>query len=146
MLNTKLIGLLGVALSCVFYGVMVGLVPENKVRKYHRNLNQASPDGQYDFIIVGSGTAGSVLANRLSANKDHQVLLLEAGPPDEDLRIKVPAAWYDNFGAAHDWEYNSVPQERSNNKTIYHPRGKTIGGSSSINAMIYLRGSSADYD
>ncbi len=74
------------------------------------------------------------------------MLLLEAGPADEDLRIKVPAAWYENFNTPHDWNYNSVPQENSNDNVIYHPRGKTIGGSSSINAMIYLRGSSADYD
>ena len=74
------------------------------------------------------------------------MLLIEAGGSDNDLRIKIPGAFYNNFGSNNDWNYTSIPQKHSKNNTIYHPRGKTLGGSSSINAMIYLRGSAYDYD
>ena len=99
----------------------------------------------YDYVIVGAGSAGCVLANRLSAD-DSEVLLLEAGEPDEKREIGIPAAFSDLFKSGVDWEYDTEPQAELNDRQLYWPRGKTLGGSSSINAMIYARGQPADYD
>jgi len=100
----------------------------------------------YDYIIIGGGSAGCVLANRLSADPDNRVLLLEAGPTDRKLEIKVPAAFHKLFKSAYDYAYHTVPQDQAGNREMYLPRGKVIGGSSSINAMIYIRGNRKDYD
>jgi len=100
----------------------------------------------YDFILIGAGSAGCVLANRLTENGQYTVLLLEAGGEDKDQNIKIPAAFPKNFKTKNDWAYHSVPLESLNNRSIFLPRGKTLGGSSSINAMIYMRGNRADYD
>ena len=123
-------------------------IPEDKIKRYHSNYQKVvSKSAEYfDFIIVGAGSAGSVLANRLSKNRNVTVLLLEAGGSDVDIRIKIPAAWSQNFETSHDWAYNSIPQENNGNYSIFLPRGKVLGGSSSINAMIYIRGSAYDYD
>ena len=99
----------------------------------------------YDYIIVGAGSAGCVLAARLSADSDVKVLLLEAGPPDDALEIHAPAAMNRLFQTAYDWNYHTVPQHRAQGRSVYWPRGRTLGGSSSINAMIYIRGSRHDY-
>ena len=99
----------------------------------------------YDYVIVGAGSAGCVLANRLSADGD-SVLLLEAGNPDEQREIGMPAAYSELFKSEVDWEYYTEPQPELNGRECYWPRGKTLGGSSSINAMIYARGQPADYD
>jgi len=100
----------------------------------------------YDYVIVGAGSAGCVLASRLSENPDARVLLLEAGPPDTADEIHIPAAVNLLFQTAYDWNYQTVPQDRAGGRSIYWPRGRVLGGSSSINAMIYIRGSRHDYD
>ena len=100
----------------------------------------------YDYVIVGAGSAGCVLAARLTENPDTRVLLLEAGPPDEASEIQIPAAVSALFKSTYDWDYQTVPQSRALGRSIYWPRGRVLGGSSSINAMIYIRGSRYDYD
>ncbi len=100
----------------------------------------------YDYIIVGAGSAGCVLASRLSENPDARVLLLEAGPPDSADEIHIPATTSLLFKSAYDWDYQTVPQDRAGGRSVYWPRGRVLGGSSSINAMIYIRGSRYDYD
>jgi choline dehydrogenase len=99
----------------------------------------------YDYIIVGAGSAGCVLAARLSADPSVSVLLLEAGPVDDALEIHAPAALSRLFQTTYDWNYSTVPQHRAAGRTIYWPRGKVLGGSSSMNAMIYIRGSRYDF-
>ncbi len=100
----------------------------------------------YDYVIVGAGSAGCVLAGRLTENPATRVLLLEAGPPDDADEIHIPAALNLLFQSTYDWNFQTVPQERAAGRSIYWPRGRTLGGSSSINAMIYVRGSRYDYD
>ena len=101
---------------------------------------------KYDYIIIGAGSAGCVLANRLSENPDNQVLLLEAGGPDSKMEIGVPAGYGNLHRSEVDWGFSTEPQKYVNNRKIYLPRGKTLGGSSSTNAMAYVRGNKEDYD
>ena len=99
-----------------------------------------------DYVIVGAGSAGCVLAHRLTADPEVSVLLLEAGGPDTQAPIHIPAAFSKLFQTEADWNYRTVPQEHAAERDLYWPRGKVLGGSSSINAMIYIRGHHADYD
>jgi choline dehydrogenase len=104
---------------------------------------------EYDFVIVGGGSAGSALANRLSADPDHRVLVLEAGRPDYkwDTFIHMPAALTYPIGSRfYDWKYESEPEPFMGGRRIYHARGKVLGGSSSINGMIFQRGNPLDYE
>jgi choline dehydrogenase-like flavoprotein len=100
----------------------------------------------YDYVIVGAGSAGCVLANRLSAPGDASVLLLEAGGSDRTLRVQVPAAFSKLFRTGHDWGYSYESEPGADGRSLYAPRGRMLGGSSSLNAMIYMRGNRADYD
>ena len=101
----------------------------------------------YDYIIIGAGSAGCVLANRLSEDPDVKVLLLEAGPRDWHPFIHMPAGLAKLVGhKGVNWNYDTAPEPQLNNRTLWWPRGKVLGGSSSINAMCYIRGVAADYD
>jgi choline dehydrogenase len=100
----------------------------------------------FDFVVVGSGSAGCVLAARLSEDADARVLLLEAGGPDNAREIRIPAGFPKLFKSAIDWALETEPQAHMGGRRCYWPRGKVLGGCSSINAMIYIRGHRADYD
>jgi choline dehydrogenase len=100
----------------------------------------------YDYVIVGAGSAGCVLANRLSEDPDVSVLLLEAGGPDTNELVHLPAAFSALYRTAQDWDHSTIYEPYADERRIYLPRGKVLGGSSSINAMIYIRGNPLDYE
>ena len=99
-----------------------------------------------DYVIVGAGSAGCVMAARLSEDPKVHVALLEAGGPDDRREIHIPAAFSKLFKSSLDWNYSTEPQEHLHGRSLYWPRGKVLGGSSSINAMIYIRGNAEDYN
>ena len=100
----------------------------------------------YDYIIIGAGSAGCLLANRLSKDSNNTVLLIEAGGPDTNMNIHIPGAYLKIHKSKEDWGFWSEKQLNVLNRKIYLPRGKTLGGSSSTNAMAYVRGNASDYD
>ncbi|WP_418594937.1 GMC family oxidoreductase [Ponticoccus sp. (in: a-proteobacteria)] len=107
----------------------------------------ARPDGEYDYIIVGGGTAGCVLANRLSADPKTRVLLLEAGGSDNYHWVHIPVGYLYCIGNPRtDWMMKTAPEPGLNGRSLVYPRGKVLGGCSSVNGMIYMRGQAADYD
>jgi len=102
---------------------------------------------EFDFVIVGAGSAGCVLANRLSEDAKARVCLIEAGPKDTNPLLHIPAALFTLIRHAKlNWRHATVPQKEMNGATVYIPRGRALGGSSSINGMVYIRGHRADYD
>lgn len=101
---------------------------------------------KYDYIIIGAGSAGCVLANRLSEDSNTSVLLLEAGGKDTKAELAIPGAYGKLMKTEVDWGFSTVPQQHVNNREIYLPRGKTLGGCSSTNAMAYVRGHKEDFN
>ena len=104
------------------------------------------PDVDADYVVVGTGSAGAAVANRLSADPSVQVVVLEAGSPDRNKFAHIPAAFAQLFRGPLDWDYLTEPQPGLGGRRIYWPRGKMLGGSSSMNAMMWVRGFAADYD
>mmetsp|Transcript_12654 Transcript_12654/g.38722 ORF Transcript_12654/g.38722 Transcript_12654/m.38722 type:complete len:614 (+) Transcript_12654:71-1912(+) len=100
----------------------------------------------YDYVIVGGGAAGCVLANRLSEDGKKSILVLEAGKPDDKLYIHIPLGFPYLCGSDVDWQYKSEPEEQLNGRRLYFPRGKVLGGSHAISVMLYHRGSAHDYE
>src|SRR3954462_9129036 len=112
--------------------------------------NSAMPrrlEGDFDYIVVGAGTAGCILANRLSASPQNRVLILEAGGSDNWIWFHIPVGYLFAIGNPRsDWMFRTEPEPGLNGRSLAYPRGKVIGGSSAINAMISMRGQAADYD
>jgi choline dehydrogenase-like flavoprotein len=113
-------------------------------------MNKATPGSdhpEFDYIIVGAGSAGCVLANRLTADGKYSVLLLEAGPKDNHIWIHIPLGYGRLFKEkAVNWMYQTEPEPGLNGRSVFQPRGKVLGGSSSINGLLYIRGQHEDYD
>jgi len=110
-------------------------------------MQQRQDYGQFDYVIVGAGTAGCALANRLSADPRNQVLLLEAGGSDNYIWTKIPVGYLYCMGNPRtDWGFKTVPADGLNGRSLNYPRGRVMGGCSSINGMIYMRGQARDYD
>ncbi len=104
------------------------------------------PPTTADYVIVGAGSAGCVLANRLTEDPRTRVVLLEAGGRDASLNVRIPLAFPNQFRSALDWNYETDPEPACHDRRLYVPRGKSLGGSSSMNAMLYVRGRPSDYD
>src|SRR4249920_2820602 len=141
--------------------VMAGLKPEARLRARHRGRprltnrprtdgNRKMPgkiEGDFDYIVVGAGTAGCIMANRLSADPKNRVLILEAGGNDNWIWFHIPVGYLFAIGNPRsDWMFKTEAEPGLNGRSLAYPRGKVIGGSSAINAMISMRGQAADYD
>jgi choline dehydrogenase len=113
----------------------------------NNQMNDRQDTAEFDYVIVGAGSAGCVLANRLSANGKHSVLLLEAGPKDSNIWIHVPLGYGKLFKEKTvNWMYQTEPEPGLHGRQVFQPRGKVLGGSSSINGLLYVRGQHEDYD
>jgi choline dehydrogenase len=122
--------------------VLAYKVVQNSVHKYWDKTSM-----EYDYIIVGAGSAGCVLANRLSADGSHSVLLIEAGPKNRALSLKIPAAVLTNLKSTrHNWAFQGEPEPELAGRSMRHDRGRTLGGSSSINGMVFIRGHALDFE
>jgi choline dehydrogenase len=119
----------------------------NNTAPSHAASNRSSEALEFDYVVVGAGSAGCVLANRLSADGRNSVLLLEAGPKDTNLWIHVPLGYGKLFKEKTvNWMYQTEPEPGLDGRTVFQPRGKVLGGSSSINGLLYVRGQHEDYD
>jgi choline dehydrogenase len=101
---------------------------------------------EFDYVIVGAGAAGSAVAERLSEDPSVSVLLLEAGGKDNSFLIHIPVGFTKLTSPRFNWGFETVPQPQLNNREMWYPQGRTLGGSTSINAMIYIRGNRQDYE
>lgn len=133
------------------YSTMSKTISPNQHRKFSTSANHCAQQNSeiktYDYVIVGAGSAGCVLANRLTSQDDNKVLLLEAGPKDNTWKIHMPAAlMYNLCDDKYNWYYHTEPEKAMDNRVMYWPRGRVWGGSSSLNAMVYIRGHALDYD
>ena len=134
-------------LAAVGLTAVVGDVAEALAAGENQTKLRASLARAYDYIVVGGGSAGCVVASKLAADRDASVLLIEAGPSDEGVEsLARPDIWFTNIGGRFDWNWHYAPQVAANNRDILIPRGKVLGGSGSINAMLWVRGHPADYD
>src|ERR1700743_199453 len=111
------------------------------------NNNGAGEPAEFDYVIVGPGSAGCVLETRLSPHRSHSVLLLEAGPKDSNIWIHVPIGYGKLFKEKSvNWMYQTEPEPGLGGRQVFQPRGKVLGGPSSINGLLYVRGQHEDYD
>ncbi|HBS31425.1 MAG TPA: glucose-methanol-choline oxidoreductase, partial [Parvularcula sp.] len=110
-------------------------------------MSNPTPTDEFDYVIIGAGSAGSTIAGRLTEDAKITVCILEAGPEDKSPLIRAPLGFaFHPTGTVYNWAFDTAPQKHLNNRICYQPRGRTLGGSSAINAMIYIRGAKADYD
>src|SRR5271154_3179528 len=110
-------------------------------------MNNNNETSEFDYAIVGAGSAGCVLANRLSANGKHNVVLLEAGPPSHrSLKVRAPGMYNQLWRTKLDWAFSTEPQAACDDRKHFWPRGKVLGGTSCLNALVYIRGNRANYD
>ena len=110
----------------------------------HRVHGQSTPE--FDFIVIGGGSSGCVVANRLSADAKTRVLVIEAGPSADDAAVTTPSRWVSLLGTAYDWNYQTEPVQTLDGRSLRWPRGRLLGGSSAINAMAYVRGHRLSFD
>ena len=104
-------------------------------------------NGDWDYVIVGAGAAGALLADRLTASGRARVLLLEAGPSGRSLALGLPVGWISvAYGKAFNWGFRTTPEGEAHNRRVRWPRGRVLGGSTAINGMIYVRGQPKDFD